>query len=136
MSKSHVSMEQRQCIVCTKIFDTNSILLDKRLRNSMEKYTITGTGLCPDHKDLYNKGFIALVGVDPVKSKMFEKTKTLKNEDAYRTGTVAHIKAKAWCRITEEPIHRDSEGKMIPMYYVEEEVLTRLNQLAKEAEGG
>ena len=33
--KSHVSLEQHVCLVCGKAFDTGTILLDKRLRQSL-----------------------------------------------------------------------------------------------------
>lgn len=56
--KSHVSMEQRQCVVCGECYDTGSILLDKRLRASMERNTVTGLGVCP--KDT-KEGFIVIM---------------------------------------------------------------------------
>ena len=48
--KSHVSLEQHVCLVCGTAFDTGAILLDKRLRASMERHTATGWGLCPEHQ--------------------------------------------------------------------------------------
>ena len=59
--KSHVSLEQHVCLVCGKAFDTGTILLDKRLRASMEHHTKTGWGLCPEHQKLADDGFVALV---------------------------------------------------------------------------
>ncbi len=46
--KLHVSLEQHVCLVCGTAFDTGAILLDKRLRASMERRTATGWGLCPE----------------------------------------------------------------------------------------
>ena len=46
-TKSHVGMEQNVCPVCGKAFDTGTILLDRRLRNSLERKTVTGWSLCP-----------------------------------------------------------------------------------------
>ena len=43
--KSHVSLEQHVCLVCGTAFDTGAILLDKRLRASMECHTATA-GVC------------------------------------------------------------------------------------------
>jgi len=43
--KSHVGMEQKVCPVCGQAFDTGVILLDKRLRNSLERKTVTGWDL-------------------------------------------------------------------------------------------
>ena len=48
--KSHVSLEQHVCLVCGAGFDTGTILLDKRLRASMERHTAIGWGLCPEHQ--------------------------------------------------------------------------------------
>jgi len=66
--KSHVGMEQKVCPVCGTAFDTGTILLDKRLRNSLERKTVTGWDLCPEHAKLWKKGYIALVECDPEKS--------------------------------------------------------------------
>lgn len=89
MDKSHVSMEQRQCIVCGCIYDTGAILLDKRLRKSMERHTVTGTGMCPEHQKLKDQGYVALIEAD-------EKTKN-------RTGRLIHLKADVWPDIFKEP---------------------------------
>jgi hypothetical protein len=59
--KSHVSMEQYVCLVCGVAFDTGAILLDKRLRASMKRYTATRLGLCTEHQKLADEGFVALV---------------------------------------------------------------------------
>lgn len=66
--KSHVSMEQRVCLICGSAFDTGAILLDKRLRQSMAHHTVTGWGLCPEHERLFKDGYIALVECDPQRS--------------------------------------------------------------------
>ena len=66
--KSHVSLEQHVCLVCGTAFDTGAVLLDKRLRASMERHTATGWGLCPEHRKLADDGFVALVECDPQRS--------------------------------------------------------------------
>lgn len=48
--KSHVSLEQHVCLVCGARFDTGAVLLDRRLRASMEYQTVTDWGLCPEHR--------------------------------------------------------------------------------------
>ncbi len=62
--KSHVSMEQHQCPVCFTVFDTGSILLDKRLRDSMERHTVTGHSLCTECEQKKADGYVALVEAD------------------------------------------------------------------------
>lgn len=44
--KSHVGMETNQCVVCGKEYETGAILLDKRLRASLERRVCTGLGVC------------------------------------------------------------------------------------------
>ena len=83
--KSHVSLEQHVCLVCGTAFDTGAILLDKRLRASMERHTATGWGLCPEHQKLADDGFVALVECDPQRSGS-QAGGRMKPEQAYRTG--------------------------------------------------
>ncbi|MBL5864351.1 translesion error-prone DNA polymerase V subunit UmuC [Serratia fonticola] len=61
-------MEQHVCLVCGVPFDTGSLLLDKRLRASLERHTVTDWGLCPEHQKRFSEGFIALVECDPERS--------------------------------------------------------------------
>ena len=96
MDKSHVSMEQKICSVCGKVFDTGSLLLDRKLKKRFEQHTITGFDLCPEHKQKFDEGFIALVVVDETKSNIDEKTQTIKPENAYRTGEIVHMKREVF----------------------------------------
>ena len=96
-TKSHVGMEQNVCPVCGKAFDTGTILLDRRLRNSLERKTVTGWSLCPEHAKLWEKGYIALVECDPEKSQF--SGGTIKPEDAFRKGRIVHIRKAVAARI-------------------------------------
>ena len=100
--KSHVSMEQHVCLVCGVAFDTGAILLDKRLRASMERHTVTGWGLCAEHQKLADDGFVALVECDPQRSG--SPGGRLKPEQAYRTGRLAHIKRHVFTQVFNVPI--------------------------------
>ncbi len=53
--KSYVSLEQHVCLVCGHAYDTGNLLLDKRLRASMQRHTTTGMGLCPDDQNGWTK---------------------------------------------------------------------------------
>jgi hypothetical protein len=97
--KSHASIEQRRCQACGTTFDTGSILLDKRLRASMERHTTTGWGLCPDHQKLFSDGFVALIEFDPERSVMTSGASRVDSENAYRTGRLAHIKREAFAKL-------------------------------------
>ena len=102
--KSHVSLEQHVCLVCGTAFDTGTILLDKRLRASMERHTKTGWGLCPEHQKLSDDGFVALVECDPQRSGAPAANGNLKPEQAYRMGRLAHLKREAFARLFNVPI--------------------------------
>lgn len=121
MSKSYVSMEQKQCIVCGAIYDSGSILLDSRLIQSMERNTITGAGLCPEHQDLYDKGYIALVEATSP-----SHGANIKPEDANRTGVICHLKREA-----ADNIFNIELSKTIPMVFVEPGVIEKLNAMTE-----
>src|SRR5690606_24185397 len=87
------------CLVCGSPFDTGNLLLDKRLRPSMERHTATGWGLCPDHQRLFSEDYVALVECDPQRSGVSSETASVKPEHAYRTGRVAHLKREVFARI-------------------------------------
>lgn len=89
--KSYVSMEQRQCFVCGEKYDTGAILLDKHLRNSMARTTVTGTGLCPEHQAKVDEGYVILIGSDP-------------NDTRVRTGDVVYVRASVWDNIFNVPL--------------------------------
>lgn len=124
--RSHVSMEQHLCIVCGKPYDTGAILLDKRLRQSLERTTLTGSGLCPEHDKLHKDGFLALVGVDPTKSA--EKNGRMQQEDAYRTGTVMHIKREAAKRIL---VNVPDENIALPMMFCDQAAIDQIQRMQK-----
>ena len=89
--QSQVSLEQHACLVCGTAFDTGAILLDKRLRASMERHTATGWGLCSEHQKLSDDGFVALVECDPQRSGS-QAGDRMKPEQAYCTGRMAHLR--------------------------------------------
>lgn len=108
MSKSHVSMEQAICVVCGKPYDTGAILLDRRLRDSLERKTVTGWGMCPKHEGLRAKGYVALVAVDEGRSgkdrRLPAPPNTMRPEDAYRIGEIAHVRAAVFPNIFNCPV--------------------------------
>jgi hypothetical protein len=89
MDKSIVSMEQKQCAICDRAFETNSLLLQTRAINKpkLDRYTITGMGICPN---CTKEGFIPLIVIDATRS---DKT------SVYKTGEVIYIKKEAASRI-------------------------------------
>ncbi|MGA3985502.1 ATPase [Ralstonia nicotianae] len=120
--KSHVSMEQHVCLVCGVAFDTGAILLDKRLRASMERHTPTGWGLCAEHQKLADDGFVALVECDPQRSG--SPGDRLKPEHAYRTGRLAHLKRHVFAKMFNVPIETNQ-----PCVFVEPGVIEQLEAM-------
>jgi hypothetical protein len=124
--KSHVSMEQHACLVCGVAFDTGAILLDKRLRASMERHTTTGWGLCAEHQKLADDGFVALVECDPQRSGSLGGR--LKPEQAYRTGRLAHLKRHVFTQVFNVPIEVNQ-----PCVFVEPGVIEQLQAMVPPA---
>lgn len=102
--KSHVSFEQHVCLVCGVTFDTGNLLLDRRLRASMQRHTTTGWGLCPEHRKLYDDGYVALVECDPQRSGAPADGGRVKLEQVYRTGRMAHLRREAFGQVFNVPI--------------------------------
>lgn len=122
--KSYVSMEHHVCVICGTEFQTNNILMDKRLKESMEPTTITGYGLCPEHQKLHDEGYIALIAVDPNLSTNKPKNNMINGlHGVHRTGAVAHVRREAAKRIFNCALPED------PFMYCEPEVISMLEQM-------
>jgi len=126
-NKSYVSLEQRVYLACGTSFDTGNLLLDKRLRASMKRYTTTGWGLCPEHQKLFDDGFVALVECDPERSGS-QADGRLKPEQAYRTGRVAHLRRTAFAQVFNVPIAAEQA-----CIFVEPGVLDQLQAMVAPA---
>jgi len=126
--KSHVSLEQRVCLVCSVRFDTGSILLDKRLRPSLQHYTTTGWGLCAVHQKLSDDGFVALVECDPQRSGSPAGSGNIQPEQAHRTGRLAHLKRDVFARVFNVAI-----AAAQPCVFVEPGVIEQLQAMAASA---
>ena len=82
--KSHVGMLHVICQICCKQDESQTtILLDRRLKNSLDKDNYQ-PGYCTDCQANIDKGLIALVECD--ESKTIIKDSVVKPEDAHRTG--------------------------------------------------
>lgn len=126
MSKSYVSLEQKMCLVTGKPFDTNSLLLDKRLKDSLEKNTVTGWGISPEVREKIDAGFIALVEID--QEKTIIKNNKILPENAYRTGVIAYLKKEVFFDIVPDaPEH-------LEFIFVAEDFIPGLRKLVREEE--
>jgi len=125
--KSHVSLEQHVCLVCGTAFETGAILLDKRLRASMERHTATGWGLCPEHQKLLDDGFVALVECDPQRSGSPTNGR-MNPKQAYRTGRLAHLRREVFAQMFNVPIADDQA-----CVFVEPGVIEQLQTMMEAA---
>ena len=124
--KSYVSIEKKQCPVCGTLHDVG-ILLDRRLRDSMEQSTVTGYALCPEHKELHEKGYIALVvpAVPPA-----EDVKTLQVETA-RSGKFLHIRRSV---LKEVLVNVPAEHIELPMMFIDEDIFNWFAEQTNQGE--
>ena len=121
MDKSYVTMEQKICTVCGKTEDSGAILLDKHLRERFDNNTITGYGLCKEHKELFDDGFIACVEATSDTQKS-----TLKQENANRTGNIMHIKREAANNIFNTEIEPHIE-----MIFIQPGVIEKIQEMTR-----
>lgn len=131
-NKSWVSMEQHQCIVCGATFDTNALLLDKRMRKTFDRHTVTGLGLCPEHQKLYDDGYTALVACDPDKSTVGANQR-VEPGHAYRTGEIAHIRRSVWADIFGKPAPTNVKGQPLALVYCDQALILHLQAVLQES---
>lgn len=128
MEKSYVSIAQKVCIVTGNLYDTKEILIDKRMQNSMEHKTTVGMGISPEVEELFAKGYVALIEIDPAKSGR-GNDKNLSPKDAYRTGNIAYLKRNVLKELFTVPLE-DSQN----IVYIDEKTFQDLVELEKRAE--
>jgi hypothetical protein len=122
--KSYVTMEQALCPVCGKTHDTGALLLDRRLRPTFERNTVTGWALCADDKAKIDAGYIPLVGIDEAKSQKMHNG-NIHPDGAYRTGKIAYLRREAWERIIDVPAPNE-------FCFVEDGVIDKLLSMTTE----
>lgn len=126
MSKSHVSMETKLCLVTGREYQTDSILLDSRLKESMERETCTGWGVSPEVQEQLDKGFVALIGIDAAKSTITNNK--ILPQNAYRTGEIAYLRRQVFNDLMPE-YPADT-----PLAYVESDVIHQLQKMQQQPE--
>lgn len=119
--KSHVSLGQKMCLVTAKPFDSGEILLDKKLRKSLERNTITGWGISPEVQEKFDAGYISLVSI--VLEKSIVKDEKILPQDAWRTGEVAYLR-----RSVTETILTDFPTEL-NWIFVDEQFIEKLKEL-------
>jgi hypothetical protein len=117
--KSFVSVATNVCPICGKEFETGEILIDKRIRDSLERTTLTSVSICPEDQEFLDTGYIMLVEIDEKKSKM---SSSLKPEDVSRTGVIVRLKKEVAAKIFNVEI-------TTPFIYIDKEVTARLQAM-------
>ena len=119
---SHVAMAEHICPIClTKHTYNTEILLHKQLKDIPEDRRVTGYGLCEEHQRLADEGYIALVEATAPK-----EGNTLKQEEALRTGRIAHLKRDVFSEVF------DQEAPDLDMVFVDVGVLDMLDKMQGE----
>lgn len=126
--KEYVSMEAKICPVCGKTHNRGcGILMDRRLKKSLDPQTVTGYALCEEHQRLQEEGYVFVVGVDEKKSSA-SPNGSLSLENAYRTGRIASVRKEAFNMIFQNV---PPEGGMV---FADNDVLDHLEKLMTQAE--
>ena len=121
--KSHVGMGYHLCPV-TGIKHTESVILDRRMKNTLDRDNFLGWKPAPDVQEKIDEGFIPIVEVDYEKSTK-EPNGNIKPGGAWRTGKAGYIKTEAWERIFGKPLGE-------PMAFVEEGVIDALYKMQEK----
>lgn len=116
--KSHVGMAFNICPICGEKH-SEAILLDTRMKNSLERENFMGYELCPEHKEM-SKEFVALVEVEE------EPKQDAKLNEVKRTGGVAHFRRTVAAKVFDAEIPDD-----MPFVYVEKGMLDRLQSMVQ-----
>ena len=130
--KSHVSMERQVCLVCTTQYDTGAILLDRKLRPCLDRYTLTGWGLCSEHQRLFDEGYVALVECNlSAGPEGGADCAVVDAEHVHRTGRIAHLTREVFARVFNAEI-----APSFPCVFVEPDVMARLEELHRRSAAG
>lgn len=121
--KSHVGMGYQVCPVCYKKHD-ETVLLDRRLRNTLERDNFTGFSLCDEHRAMTGE-YLAIVEAEAPTNR-----KSIQMSDAKPTGRYAHIRRSRVKDVFNVDIPDD-----LDLIYVEVGVIDKLQGMAPAAEG-
>lgn len=102
LSKSYVSSEHHVCPICTTKHSTGTILLNREMRDTMERDTVTGWGLCGECNGHRQNDMVALVGAVPERSTL-RSNGNINPDDAYRTGDVLWMRTELFNDIFDVP---------------------------------
>lgn len=88
---NYVAKELSVCPICGEEH-TTGVLLKKKWTGKGINDAVTGYALCPEHQDMYDTGFVALIEIDTTKPKPEENI-------YWRTGEVMHMRKDMCCEM-------------------------------------
>ena len=119
---SHVAMAKKICEVCGIVHEFNTeILIHRQLKDIDPDKTITGFGLCEEHQQKFDEGYIALVAANVLASEV--RDGNVKREDAQPTGELAHVR-----RTVFNDLFNTQVDDNLPLVFVEPNVIKMLTQ--------
>lgn len=122
MEKDFVSLGYKICPVCEKQTD-DCVLIDRRLRKTLERKSFVGFALCEEHK---KEGFITIIGIDPEKSNM--ENGKITPQGAYKTGRILFVKKEVFCQI----FNLNIDVYQHEFVYVEDNVIDLIQEQFKD----
>ena len=123
MSNDFVGIQVMTCQVCGREHSNGaSILINKRLKPVKDEELKGGYHLCQEDQEMFDKGYIALIEIDPSKSKMEEGV-------FWRTGELVHAR-----REIAQSLFPDLDLDGHPLAHVEVGVINHLRGLVSEAD--
>ena len=118
--KSHVGLGYNVCPICYQKHN-EVVLLDKRLKNSLERDNFLGFEICPEHKAM-EKEYVGLV---VVKNDISVAKLTPKNAEP--TGNYAMLRREAAKHLLK------IDASKLPLFYIDQTVFNMLIDMEKQA---
>jgi hypothetical protein len=122
MTKSHVGMGYSVCPICYKKHD-EVVLLDRRLRDSLERDNFMGFDICPEHKAMLPE-FIGLVEIAN------NTSQNVLPKDAKPTGNSAMMKRSVFRQVFNSQVDDET-----PFVYAGPGLLDQLQAMTQKEEG-
>lgn len=125
----YIALSEHICEICGVTHTHNTeVLIHRNLRSIPEDKRVTGFGLCKEHDELNQKGYLALIGVSNAEGLNKSKDR-LKMQEAERTGECIHIRRNVFHDIFDTVVEDH-----IKMVFVTPDVITHLTKLTEGLE--
>ena len=125
--KSHVGTGFYLCPVCGNKH-SETVLLDRRMHKTLTQNMFMGQELCAEDKQKFSEGYIAMVEIDNT-IEPNSNVKTMKQEDAQRTGRIFHIRKHAVSELFDV-----TEAELdVPLIFIDVDVGNKLFGLLTQA---